>query len=73
MESADVVRLEYDLHELIGALDAINILKEELEHRLDEARDECVREALDNIINLVDAQSIEYQRRRDDLRMRLQS
>ncbi len=73
MESADVVRLEYDLRELIGALDAINILKEELEHRLDEARDECVREALDNIINLVDAQSIEYQRRRDDLRMRLQS
>jgi len=71
MESTDVGRLEREFHELIGALDAISTLKEELELRLEEARDDCVREVLDNIIALADAQGIEYRRRRDEWRARL--
>ena len=73
MESTDVGRLEREFHELIGALDAISALKEKLELRLEEARDDCVREVLDNIIVLVDAQGIEYRRRRNELRARLQT
>ena len=72
MESTEVERLEREIHELIGALDAIGALKEELELRLEEARDDCVREVLDNIISLVDAQGIEYRRRREEWRARLQ-
>ncbi len=48
MESTDVRRLEREVHELTGALDAVSVLKEELELRLAEARDDYVREVLDN-------------------------
>jgi hypothetical protein len=73
MESADVGRLQREVHELNGALDTISTLKEELELRLEEARDDCVREVLDNVIALIDAQGIEYRRRREERRARLQS
>lgn len=66
-------KLEHEFHALTGALDAIGALKETLELRLGEARDDCTREALDNIVALVDAQGIEYRRRRDECQMRLQS
>ena len=59
--------MERECHELVGALEAINTLKEELELRLDEARDDCVREVLDNIITLISAQGSEYRRRKNDL------
>jgi hypothetical protein len=72
VDSTDVGRSEREFHELIGALDAISALKEELELRLEEARDDCGREVLHNIISLVDAQGIEYRRRRDEWRTRLQ-
>ena len=72
MNNKDVERLEREFCELMGALDAINALKEQLELRLQEARDDCVREVLDNVIALVEAQGIEYRRRRDDLHVRLQ-
>ena len=72
MESIEVGQLERETHELIGALDAVSTLREELELRLEEARDDCVREVLDNIIALVDAQGIEYRHRRDECRARLQ-
>jgi hypothetical protein len=72
MHSKDVERSEREFCELMGALDAINALKEQLELRLQEASDDCVREVLDNVITLVGAQGIEYRRRRDDLRVRLQ-
>jgi hypothetical protein len=71
MDSKNVERSERKFCELAGAVDAINTLKEELELRLNEARDDCVREVLDNVINLVDAHSIEFRRRQDDLRARL--
>lgn len=67
MASAATRRLEREFHELIGALDAISALKEELELRLDEARDDSVREVLDNVIVLVGAHIIEYQHRRSEL------
>jgi len=67
MESTDTLQLDHKLHKLVGAIDAINVLKEELELRLEEARDDNVRETLDNIIVLVDAQIIEYQRRKKEL------
>ncbi len=72
MDSTGAGRLEDEFHKLTGSLDAISTLSEELELRLEEARDDCVREVLDSIIALVDAQGIENRHRRDELRMRLQ-
>jgi hypothetical protein len=68
MASADMAEEEQQLQALTGALDALNELKAALELRLEEARDDCVREVLDNIIALVDAQGIEYRRRQHVLR-----
>ena len=71
MNNTDVERLEREFHELIGALGAIGALKEQLELRLGEARDDCVREVLDNVIALVSAHSIEYRHRGSELRKEL--
>ncbi len=71
MESTDIEGLEREHYELVGAVDAISTLREELELRLGEARDDCVREVLDNVISLVDAHSIEYQHRKCELRKEL--
>lgn len=72
MESKDAGRLEREFHELIGTLDAISVLKEKLELLLEEARDDCICEVLDNIIALIDAQDIEYRHRQDGLRTHMQ-
>ena len=72
MDSKDIGQLQREVHELSGALDATSALKEKLELRLGEARDDCVREVLDNVIALVDAQGNEYRRRHGELRARLQ-
>ena len=71
MVGTNIGHLEREFHELIGALDTISALKEELELRMGEARDDCVREVLDNVIALVSAHSIEYQHRRSELRKEL--
>ena len=67
MDSTDIGQLKCEFHELIGALDTISVLKEELELRLEEARDDCVREVIDNVIALVSAYCIEYKHRRSEL------
>ena len=71
VDSTGMGQQEQEYYELIGAINAISMLKEELELRLEEARDDCVREALDNAIALVGAQIIEYQHRRNELRKAL--
>lgn len=73
MGNTDIGQVERELYELTGALDAIYALKEKLELRQADARDDCVREVLDNVIFLVDAHEIEYRRRLDECRARLQS
>lgn len=71
MESKEAGRREREFHELTGALAAINVLQERLELRLNEARDDCAREVLDNVIALVSAYGIEYQHRRTELQTEL--
>ena len=67
MDNTGMRQAEREYHELLGAIYATNTLKEALELRLGEARDECAREALDNIISLIETQNSEYQRRKNDL------
>jgi hypothetical protein len=72
MGSPEAGQSQREFDELTGALDAIGKLREELELRLEEGRDDCVREVLDNVIALVDAHSIEYRHRREACRGLLQ-
>lgn len=71
MDNQNTGVMEREFHEITGAIDAIKALKDELKLRLDEARDDCVREVIDNVVALVDAHSIEYQLRRSRLRKKL--
>ena len=72
MDSGDASRIEREFHELTGAVDALAMLKEKLELRLEEGRDDCVREVFDNVIALIDSQGIEYQRRLDEKHAQMQ-
>jgi len=63
----DTAARQREMCELNGAIEAITTLAKRLELRLNEARDDCVREALDNVLALVRAYEIEYQHRRQDL------
>ena len=67
MDSTDIVRMKREYDELVGACDAMSSLKVGLVSRLEEARDDCVREVLDNIIELVESRELEYGHRRDEL------
>lgn len=68
MPKTDETEWQRKFHELNGAVAALGTLSEQLTLRLNEARDDCIREVLDNIIALVAAEQIEYQRRKDALR-----
>lgn len=70
MHNTDAERLESELHELIGADNAISLLEQELNLYLGEAHDECVLEVLGDIITIVHAQGIEYRSRVEELRAR---
>lgn len=55
-----------ELAQLKGALEILDILKEEFAQWLDEAQDDSKEEALENVLAHVEAMEDEYQRRYDN-------
>jgi hypothetical protein len=53
-----------ELHELIGALDILTLLREEMEQWLEEAQEQSERETLENVVGHLMAMEEEYRRRR---------
>ncbi len=53
-----------ELHELIGALDILTLLREEMEQWLEEAQDQSERETLENVVGHLATMEVEYRRRR---------
>ena len=53
-----------ELHELIGALNTLTLLREEMEQWLEEAQDESKQETLENVLGHLAAMEEEYRRRR---------
>ena len=66
MEHDNAAR-EREMDELKGAIAVLDTLQQKLELRLNEARDEGAREALDNVIALVGAYTSEYRHRKREL------
>jgi hypothetical protein len=52
------------LHELIGAIDMLTLLREEIEQWLEEAQDLPEQETLENVVGHLAALELEYKRRR---------
>lgn len=53
-----------ELHELIGALDILTLLREEMEQWLEEAQDASKQETLENVVGHLEVMEEEYRRRR---------
>lgn len=49
--------------QLIGALDILDLLREEMEQWLDEAQDESKRECLENVLGHISAIEVNYRQR----------
>jgi tRNA 2-selenouridine synthase SelU len=62
---------EQDLQQLTGAVDVLDILREEFEQWLEEAQDDSKREALENVLGHVEAVEEDYVHRRNELLKRL--
>jgi hypothetical protein len=62
--TADVPSEKRDeLHELVGALNMLTMLREEMEQWLEEAQDASKQETLENIVGHLTAMEAEYYRR----------
>jgi len=68
MESNATAELRDQLHEAIGAVDILFLLREEMEQWLEEAQDKSKREALENVVGHLQAMEDEYKHRRDNLK-----
>ena len=70
MESTAKAELHDQLHEAIGAVDILILLREEMEQWLEEAQDNSKREALENVVGHLQAMEDEYKHRRDSLKQK---
>ena len=72
MPNEAVNKLEKEFHETNGAVNILDIIREEMELWLEEAQDESKHEALENVLNHIGALETEYQTRRGNLQNSLQ-
>lgn len=55
------------VQQLIGALDIIDLLREEFEQWLEEAQDESKRECLENVVGHIGAIEVRYRQRLNEM------
>jgi hypothetical protein len=63
MADDDQTDLPARIQQLTGALDILDILREEMEQWLDEAQDESTRECLENVLGHIGAVEATYRER----------
>jgi len=64
----DKIDAAAQVQQLHGALDIIDLLREELEQWLEEAQDESKRECLENVVGHIGAIEVSYRQRLDEMR-----
>ena len=52
-----------EVQQLIGALDILDVLREEMEQWLDEAQDDSKQECLENVVGHIGAIEVSYRKR----------
>ena len=72
MPDVHINKREKELLETIGAVNILDIIREEMEQWLEEAQDESKHVALENVLNHIGALETEYQNRRENLKNSLQ-
>lgn len=71
MDSQGQAALHDELHEAIGAIDVLTLLREEMEQWLEEAQDDSKREALENVLGHIQAMEEEHKHRSAALKQKL--
>jgi len=56
------------IQQLVGALDILDVLREEMEQWLEEAQDDSKRECLENVLGHIGAVEVSYRHRLERLR-----
>lgn len=67
MPDNSISQLQKEFYEANGAVDILDILREEMEQWLEEAQDDSKHEALENVLGHIDVMDVEYRKRRDQL------
>jgi len=68
MPNADKADAVAQVQQLVGALDILNILREEMEQWLEEAQDESKQECLENVLGHIGAVEVSYHKRLEEAR-----
>ena len=68
MANNDETGAAAQVQQLVGALDIIDILREEMEQWLEEAQDESKRECLENVVGHIGAIEVSYRQRLTEMR-----
>ena len=66
-----ISQLERELHEVMGGLDLLDALREEIEQWLEEAQDDSKKEALENVLGHIEVMETEYRTRQEGLQKKL--
>lgn len=71
MATDTTFELHDKLHEAIGAVDILFLLREEMALWQEEAQDDSKREALDNVLGHLQVMEAEYKHRRNELQKKI--
>jgi len=71
MPSNSISQLERELHEVMGGLDLLEGLREEISQWLEEAPDASTKEALENVLGHLEVMETEYRTRQEGLQKKL--
>lgn len=63
MAKDEKVDMAAQVHQLVGALEILDLLRGEMEQWLEEAQDESKRECLENIVGHITAIEVNYRQR----------
>jgi hypothetical protein len=73
MSAKHLPALESELHEVKGAVDILDLLREEFEQWLEEAQDDSKTEALENVLGHIEVLDVEYRRRQERIQKQLKA
>lgn len=59
------------VEQLVGALDILDVLREEMEQWLEEAQDDSKRECLENVLGHISAVEVNYRERLNEARAKV--
>lgn len=68
MADDNILDAAAQVQQLVGALDIIDVLREEMEQWLEEAQDESKRECLENVVGHIGTIEVTYRQRLAEMR-----